>query len=121
MLGITYRALRVVLLALVVTFTPHAFAANDSAATDKTLSPYFFIENADPKLDQLPLQATKVNVTISGVIAEVNVTQVYKNDGKRPINARYVFPASTRAAVNGMRMTIRDQVIEAQIKEKKQA
>jgi Ca-activated chloride channel family protein len=55
------------------------------------------------------------------VIAELTVTQSYKNVGKQPINARYVFPASTRAAVHGMRMQVRDQIIEAQIKERQQA
>ena len=38
-----------------------------------------------------------------------------------PINARYVFPASTRAAVYAMRMRIGDQVIVARIKEREKA
>jgi Ca-activated chloride channel family protein len=88
---------------------------------DRTLSPYLVVEHGDPKVDHLPLQSTKVEIAVTSVIADVTVTQVYKNDGQRPINARYVFPASTRAAVHGMRMVIRDQVIEAQIQERQQA
>ena len=88
---------------------------------DRTLSPYFVVEGADPNVEALPLESTKVDVQITGVIAEVTVTQAYKNAGKKPINAQYVFPASTRAAVHGMRMQVRDQLIEAQIKEKQQA
>jgi len=38
-------------------------------------------------------------VNIAGVIADVKVTQVYKNEGTNPLEAIYVFPASTRAAV----------------------
>ena len=87
----------------------------------KTLAPYFFVENGDPALDQVPLKATKVDVAVSGVIADVRVTQVYENRGTRPINARYVFPGSTRAAVHGMRMRIGDHMIVAQIKEREQA
>lgn len=96
-------------------------AATDAPPTDKTLSPYFVVEGADPNVEALPLESTKVNVEVTGVIAEVTVTQAYKNAGKKPINAQYVFPASTRAAVHGMRMQVRDQIIEAQIKEKQQA
>jgi len=40
------------------------------------------------------------------VIADVQVTQVYENEGKRPLEAIYIFPASTRAAVYGMGMTV---------------
>jgi Ca-activated chloride channel homolog len=87
---------------------------------DQTLSPYFFVEG-DPALDRLPLKDTRVEIAISGVIADVTVLQVYKNEGSRPIHARYVFPPSTRAAVYGMQMRIGDQLIVAKIKEKEKA
>ena len=66
---------------------------------NKTLSPYFFVKSDDPEVDQLPLKSTSARVDISGVIADVIVTQVYKNEGNRPLEAIYIFPASTRAAV----------------------
>jgi Ca-activated chloride channel homolog len=87
---------------------------------DKTLSPYFFVKG-DPNVDRLPLKDTNVEVAISGVIADVRVTQLYRNEGSRPINASYVFPASTRAAVYAMQMRIRDEIIYAKIKEREQA
>src|SRR5215510_12621390 len=93
----------------------------DRAADDKTLSPYFFVEGGDPTLDRLPLKDTRVDVNIVGVIADVTVRQVYENRGQRPLHARYVFPASTRAAVSGMTMTIGDVRIVAKIKEREQA
>src|SRR3989440_4677904 len=95
---------------------PQAKAAN----LDKTLSPYFFVQG-DPSVDQLPLKDTHVDIAVSGVIADVKVVQTYRNEGSRPINATYVFPASTRAAVYGMRMRIGDQVIVAKIKEREAA
>ena len=58
---------------------------------------------------------------ITGVIADVLVTQVYKNEGRKPLEAVYVFPASTRAAVYGMKMTIGERVIEAKIKKRDEA
>jgi Ca-activated chloride channel family protein len=88
---------------------------------DKTLSPYFFVQSDDPDVDQLPLKSTAAVVNISGVIADVKVTQVYKNEGKRPLEAIYVFPASTRAAVYGMNMTIGERTITAKIEKREAA
>jgi Ca-activated chloride channel family protein len=90
------------------------------AQKDKTLSPYFFVQG-DPSMDQLPLKDTRVDIAVSGVIADTKIVQIYRNEGSRPINARYIFPASTRAAVYGMRMRIGDQVIVAKVKERQQA
>ncbi len=87
---------------------------------DKTLSPYFLVEG-DPKVDQLPLKDTRVEIAVTGIIADVRVVQTYRNEGSRPINATYLFPASTRAAVYSMRMRIGNQVIVAKIKERKAA
>lgn len=92
-------------------------AAAAQSGGDKTLSPYFFVKG-DPAVDQLPLKDTRVDIAVSGVIADVKVTQTYVNEGKRPINATYVFPASTRAAVYGMKMRIGNQLIVARIKER---
>lgn len=86
-----------------------------------TESPYFFIKGGDPDVDRLPLKSTKVDVRISGVIADVTVTQQYKNEGTRPIEAKYVFPGSTKAAVHGMNVRLGDRLITAQIREKQQA
>jgi len=78
-------------------------------------------ELANPKNIALPLQKTEVQVQISGVIADVTVTQVYKNIGKLPVEGTYVFAGSSRSAVYGMSMTIGDRIYEAKIKEKKEA
>ena len=88
---------------------------------NKTLSPYFFVKSDDPAVDQLPLKSTSADVKVVGVIADVMVTQVYKNEGKKPLEAIYIFPASTRAAVYGMKMTIGKRTIIAKIQERKEA
>jgi Ca-activated chloride channel family protein len=88
---------------------------------DRTLSPYFVVDGGDPGVDALPLKATSAAIDVSGVIASVTVTQTYANEGKRPLHARYVFPASTRAAVHGLRMTIGERVITAKIKQRDEA
>ena len=104
-------------LAALALFLAPALAAAGSDPDDKTLSPYFFIEGGDPAVDRMPLEKTAVTVAISGVIADIKVHQIYKNDGKRPISARYVFPASTRAAVHGLKMVVGNEVVEAKITE----
>jgi Ca-activated chloride channel family protein len=110
-------------LSLALWFVPwRAFAgpeAEDGAA-NRTLSPYFFV-HGNGTTDELPLKATDVEVSIAGVIADVKVTQRYKNDGKNPIEAEYVFPGSTRAAVYALSMTIGERRVVAQIREKNQA
>lgn len=88
---------------------------------DRSLSPYFFVQSQDSSVERLPLKATSTDVDIAGVIADVVVTQVYKNEGSRPIEARYVFPASTRAAVYAMQMTVGDRIIQAQIQRREEA
>jgi len=95
--------------------------AQERQPRQKTESPYFFVKSDDPSLDQLPLKNTAVDVKIAGVIADVRVTQTYRNEGTRPIEASYVFPGSTRAAVNGLTVRLADRVIEAQIREKQKA
>ncbi len=94
---------------------------NPAQDTNHTLSPYFFVENGDPAVDRLPLKETRADVHIAGVIADVLVTQVYRNEGSRPMSLRYVFPASTRAAVHGMTLQVGTQRIRAQIREKQAA
>lgn len=87
----------------------------------RTESPYFFVQSDDPEVDRLPLKGTRVDVRIVGVIADVTVTQEYKNEGTRPIEARYVFPGSTRAAVYAMTVQLGDRRLSAQIREKQRA
>ena len=88
---------------------------------DRTLAPYFYVAGGSPDEDLLPLKETSAFVQIAGVIAKVEIRQVFGNDGKEPIEAIYVFPASTRAAVHGMRMKIGKRTIEAKIDKRQEA
>jgi len=108
------------ILAGFVFFTSTIYAKPE-ISDDKTLSPYFFVKSDDPEIDQLPLKSTSVNVNVAGVIADVTVKQVYKNQGQTPLEAIYMFPASTKAAVYGMKMTIGERTIIAKIKKREDA
>ncbi|MEO1257894.1 MAG: VIT and VWA domain-containing protein [Bacteroidota bacterium] len=113
------------LLLTYLTLMVSPFFINQSIAQgqvdQKTSSPYFFVKSDDPNVDQLPLKSTKANVNIAGVIADVTISQIYKNEGARPLEAIYVFPTSTRAAIYGMKMVVGQRVIEAEIQEKNKA
>ncbi len=114
------RGICVVMVAwLLVGWTGVDVAGAEDAA--KTLSPYFFVESGDTGAEHFPLKSTSVNAEITGMIADVRVTQAYANMGADPINARYIFPASTRAAVHGMRMTVGEDVVTAQIQAREEA
>ena len=113
------RNLCFALIAVAVVFTS-GYAQQQEDNAEKTLAPYFVVQG-DPSVDQLPLKDTRVDISVSGVIADVKVRQIYRNEGSRPINASYVFPASTRAAVYSMRMQIGNEIIVAKIKEREQA
>lgn len=83
-------------------------------------SPHFEIHGAH-QLDSFPLKSSHSKVTITGPIAQVELTQTYTNHGDKSIDATYFFPASTKAAVHGMTMTIGDRTIIAEIQEKEKA
>jgi Ca-activated chloride channel family protein len=119
----THTLLRLAIAAATCTsLLPTSARAQDLVPpADKTLSPFFFVEGGDPAIDTLPLKDTQVEVAITGVIADVTVRQIYENRGTRPIHARYVFPASTRAAVSGLTMTVGDVRIVATIRERERA
>ena len=108
-------------LSALVLLAPTARAQGADAAPAKAESPYFFVKGAQPGVDALPLKSTDVKVNISGVIADVVVTQRYKNEGTQPIEAKYIFPGSTQAAVNGLNVRVADRLVVAQIREKQQA
>ena len=115
------------LLFAAVALTPCGVRASENGS-DKTLSPYFWVKpstaagaDSPGTVDTLPLKSTSVNATVAGVIADVRVTQVYTNTGTVPIEAVYLFPGSTRAAVHGLTMTIGNRVLEAKIKKREEA
>jgi Ca-activated chloride channel family protein len=90
--------------------------ASPSENEEASLSPYFLVEG-DPGVESFPLLKTDANVNIAGITAEIELTQVYKNDGKKTIEALYVFPLGVKSAIHAMTMKIGNRIIEADIEE----
>lgn len=125
--SIAMKTRSIQILAAVLTLVARPFFAVEQThplgadGPDNTQSPYFKVTGADSTTDAFPLKSTNVKADISGVIADVEVEQAYTNSGKVPIEAVYVFPASTRAAVHGVEMRIGQRVIVSKIAEKAEA
>ena len=109
--------------ALALSLCPLGFANQQDIAghDDRSEAPHFEIAGGEENAERFPLKSTNLEARISGVIAEVKVEQTYANTGDTPIEATYVFPASTRAAVHGVEMQIGERRVVAKIKEKEEA
>ena len=64
---------------------------------------------------------TRVNMTISGMVAEVVVEQRFHNNSDDWTEGKYVFPLPETAAVNAMTIRIGERVIVGEVHEKKAA
>jgi Ca-activated chloride channel family protein len=68
-----------------------------------------------------PTVDTSVDMTITGMIASVSVTQTFSNPTTMWLNGTYIFPLPELAAVDQLKMIIGERVIDAQIKERQEA
>jgi Ca-activated chloride channel homolog len=96
-------------------------AVTSEDAADETLAPYFITIDPAAKLEQLPLKSVKVEVEITSIVAQVQIEQTYRNTGKTPIEALYVFPAGTRAAIHSMEFILGDRRISADLQKRAEA
>lgn len=92
--------------------------AQDENITD---SPYFNVFCNDTTGVDFFLHSTAVEATVSGVIADVIVEQTYVNAGDSTVDATYVFPMSTNAAIYAMQMELDNRLIKAEIRRKDEA
>lgn len=87
----------------------------------ETEVPYFIVNGKPESIDRLPLKSVDASIEIVGTLSQVELVQTYANVGTETLEAVYVFPGSTRAAVTSLTMRVGDRVVEAVIKEKAQA
>ena len=69
----------------------------------------------------IPLIGVKASCLLLNTLAEVTITQRYKNTSSNPIQAIYVFPVDDEAAVSGFTAHLGQRTIRGVIKEKRQA
>ena len=68
-----------------------------------------------------PSVATTVRLQVRGLILRGEVTQQFKNPATTCVEAIYAFPLPDDAAVDRLRMTVGNRIIEGEIHERKQA
>lgn len=66
----------------------------------------------------LPLQAVDVKVDVDGPVAEVVLTQTFRNDSDRAVDATYVFPLHERAAADAVQFEVGGRFIRSRIDER---
>jgi len=113
--------MRIILQTITLIWCFHSTVIAKTVIDPVQKSPFFEIKSAGVLVESFPLLSTDIQINITGPIADVLVKQSYRNDGDVPIEAVYVFPSSTRAAVYAMEMKVGDRTITANIKEKRQA
>ncbi|CAL9685369.1 unnamed protein product [Knipowitschia caucasica] len=74
-----------------------------------------------PEKQAVPLQSVDVQVDVKDHVATVVSTLLYQNKEEKPIEAVFVFPMSSEAAVCHFSAKVGQTLIVAEVKEKKQA
>ncbi|KAL4593708.1 von Willebrand factor A domain-containing protein 5A-like isoform X1 [Arapaima gigas] len=72
------------------------------------------------KNEPVPLKSVSVEVDVQGHVASVNSTLQYENQEPNPVEAIFIFPMDSSAAVYRFLARIGDVEIEAQVREKEQ-
>jgi Ca-activated chloride channel family protein len=70
------------------------------------------VEQATPAI-QL---GTDMDVTVSGTVARVRVTQAFRNTSDKWVEARYVYPLPQDGAVDSLKMVVGQRVIVGRVK-----
>ncbi len=79
------------------------------------------VNSEGKSLGACPLKHTDVKAEISGFLSRVKVTQEFENDFSEKIEAVYVFPLPSNAAVDDMTMRIGERVIKGKIMKREDA
>lgn len=69
----------------------------------------------------LPLERTEVVIDVTAGIARTEVAQRFHNTGKSALEAVYIFPLPTEAAVEDIEIRLADRVIRSTVQEREQA
>ena len=105
--------------AVAVLLMTHAAQASDRVAfTDPGDLPQLRLVDG---AEALPLKHTDVHAEITGIVAEVEVRQTYRNTKDEAIEAIYTFPLPENSAVRDMEIVIGDRTIRAEIQRRDEA
>ena len=66
----------------------------------------------------LPLKSISVNAVITGIMADVEVEQVFQNPHSKALEVKYLFPLVNDATVYDLELQVGDRIIKGKMKEK---
>lgn len=75
----------------------------------------------DNKQVKLPLSGLDVKANVVGRIADVTITQKYRNTFSENLEATYTFPLTASCSVYSVEMKLEDRLVKGEIKERAQA
>jgi Ca-activated chloride channel family protein len=79
------------------------------------------VASGDGAVQQFPLKHTEIRAEITGRIGRVRVTQTFHNPYEKKIEAVYVFPLPSRAAVDDMEIRVGGRTTRGVIKRREEA
>ncbi|MEB3180715.1 MAG: VIT domain-containing protein [Nostocaceae cyanobacterium] len=80
-----------------------------------------YVQSPDGQELIFPLKHTEVQAKIAGNLSRVEVIQSFENPFNQPLEAMYVFPLPSEAAVDDMEIKIGDRTIKGSIKKREEA
>lgn len=104
---------------MILVFSSYNVNASDFSALKQ--GSLMFRANSSSEFINSPLVKTDVDMTITGMIARVRVTQEFHNPSEEWVNGTYVFPLPENAAVDHLMLKIGARELEGQIHPKKKA
>jgi hypothetical protein len=69
----------------------------------------------------LPVKGVGISALVKQDVAAVSLSQVFVNDGNKPIEVEYVFPIPSGGTLSALKIWLHGKVIQAQVKEKEEA
>lgn len=69
----------------------------------------------------VPLKGVSVSAEIANPVALTRLTQTFRNEGRKPIEARYAFPAPLEAILTGLEIRVGERVLKGVVKAKESA
>ncbi|MFK8011194.1 MAG: marine proteobacterial sortase target protein [Marinicellaceae bacterium] len=123
-LGLNWRDVVILIFALffVGLYQVQAHAQEHFDLSDIDTSMMLSYNKNDNNYGALTLLNSKYSINITGIIAEVNIKQIFKNNSNNWIEeGMYAFPVAENAAVDQMKLKIGQRILESEIHEKEAA
>ncbi len=77
--------------------------------------PQLRVHGGNPAAGGLVLKATRVDVNIAAMMAEVAVTQHYRHEGPQAVDAAYIFAGPPQAAVHAVTVRLGERVLDTRM------